>query len=153
MLQFLPTSNHLHSLVHVFKNIILFWGLEIEFHSRQIFHCPLYPLHFLVSLQLDEVMQLFLSSEVVVTLTYAASSSRQWKLTGDSTTLSFPRMETKKLGRLKVLEGHPEVLKPRSPSNIVGLRPPNSPAGTWNAKEKWTTASNPRALKLFKHHN
>lgn len=31
-------------------------------------------------------------------------------------------METKKLGRLKVLDGHPEVLKPRSPSDIVGLR-------------------------------
>lgn len=32
-------------------------------------------------------------------------------------------METKKLGRLKVLDGHLEVLKPRSPSDIVGLRP------------------------------
>lgn len=133
--------------------LFCYWGLEIEFHSRQIFHCPLSPLRFLVSLQFDEVMQLFLSSEVAVTLTCAASSSRQWKLIGDSTTLSFPRMETKKLGRLKVLDGHPEVLKPRSPSDIVGLRPPNSPAGTWNAEEKWTTASNPRALRLFQHHN
>ena len=43
---------------------------------------------------------------------------------------AFFFLETKKLGRLKVLYGHPEVLKPRSPSDIVGLRPPNSPAGT-----------------------